>query len=75
MHCLVGAPGLKELIEQAQIAFDGKGLAYADAEYQKGNREPEFIQTYLTYLGNASLSKKAEEVSLMNFTLFMESEM
>ena len=58
---------MKELIEQAQIAFEGKGLAYADAEYQKGNRDPEFIQAYLTYLGNASLSEKAEEVSLDYF--------
>lgn len=40
VHSLVGAPGLKELLEQAQIAFEGKGLAYADAEYQRvtGNR-------------------------------------
>ena len=67
VHSLVGAPGLKELIEQAQIAFEGKGLAYADAEYQKGNRDPEFIQAYLTYLGNASLSEKAGEVSLDYF--------
>ena len=67
VHCLVGAPGLKELMEQAQLAFDGKGLAYADDEYQKGNREPELIQAYLTYLGNASLDKEAEKVSLDYF--------
>ena len=67
VHSLVGAPGLKELLEQAQIAFEGKGLAYANAEYQKGNRKPEFIQAYLTYLGNASLGKEAEKVSLDYF--------
>ena len=54
-------------MEQAQLAFDGKGLAYAEDEYQKGNREPELIQAYLTYLGNASLDKEAEKVSLDYF--------
>ncbi len=66
-HCLVGAPGVKDLLEQAQIVTAGKGLAYAQAEYQKGNRDPEFIQAYLTYLGNASLDDEAEKVSLDYF--------
>ncbi len=66
-HCLVGAPGVKDLLEQAQIVTTGKGLAYAQAEYQKGNRDPEFIQAYLTYLGNASLDDEAEKVSLDYF--------
>ena len=67
VHCLVGAPGMKELMEQAQIALEGKGLAYTQAEYQNGNREPELIQAYLVFLGNADLRDEAEKVSLEYF--------
>ncbi len=51
--CIVwlGAPGLKELMEQAQLAFDGKGLAFMQMmNTKRGNQGSEFIQTYLTYL-------------------------
>lgn len=50
VHCVVGGMNVKELLEQGNVALNGKGLAFMQREYAQGNREPEFIETYLNVL-------------------------
>ena len=67
VHCVVGGMNVKELLEQGNVALNGKGLAFMQREYAQGNREPEFIETYLNVLDMANLGEEAQQVSLDYF--------
>ena len=67
VHCVVGGMNVKELLEQGNVALNGKGLAFMQHEYACGNREPEFIETYLNVLDMANLGEEAQQVSLNYF--------
>ncbi len=67
VHTVVGSVDAAALIRQANLARDGKGLAYMDEEYRNGNREPAFINDYLTALDLANQAEKAEKVCLDYF--------
>lgn len=66
-HCLVGAAPAEILLGQAQKVLDGKGLTALTKAYADGNREPEFVTSYLEALGMASKSAEAEKVCLEYF--------
>lgn len=66
-HCLVGAAPAEILLGQAQKVLDGKGLTALTQAYADGNREPEFVTSYLEALGMASKSAEAEKVCLEYF--------
>ncbi len=67
VHCVVGGVDAVTLISQAKIAGEGKGLAYMQEEYRKGNRQPGFIQQYLNILDLAGMGAEAEAVCLAYF--------
>ena len=67
VHCVVGGMDVKELLEQGNVALNGKGVAFMQHEYACGNREPEFIETYLNVLDMANLGEEAQQVSLNYF--------
>lgn len=67
VHCVVGGLGVDELIKQGQLVLDGKGLVAMQREYKNGNREPEFITSYLEVLGMANLGDDAQKVTLDYF--------
>lgn len=67
VHTLVGGVDAATLIQQAQVALENKGLAYMNAEYQKGNRQPALIGDYLKMLDMANLATQAEQVCLDYF--------
>lgn len=67
VHTVVGGLQACEFIAQAELALSGKGLSYMKAEYGKGNRQPEFIESYLNMLSMANLGKESEEVCLDYF--------
>lgn len=67
VHCVVGGVDAVTLMAQAKIAKEGKGLAYMQAEYKKGNPQPEFIQQYLEVLDLAGMGTEAEKVCLGYF--------
>lgn len=67
VHCVVGGVGVEELVKQAGVALEGKGSAYMDAEYAKGNRDPEFVRDYLAMLDMANRAKDAQQVCLEYF--------
>ena len=62
VHTLVGGVDAKTLIEQANKALNSTGMAYMNAKYEKGERNPEFIKEYLVMLSDANQGKKAEAV-------------
>ncbi|WP_292265356.1 thioredoxin fold domain-containing protein [Butyricimonas sp.] len=67
VHCVVGGLGADELIRQGKLVLEGKGLSYMQNEYADGNREPEFITSYLEVLGMANLGEDAQKVTLEYF--------
>lgn len=66
-HCIVGSMEAEDFLKEAQRALDGKGLISLTREYENGNREPEFVISYLEALGNAFKSDEAEKVCLEYF--------
>lgn len=67
-HCIVGGMPAEELLKQAALALEGKGLAVLEKAYNAGDREPEFIETYMTALGLANRGEAAEQVCLDYFS-------
>lgn len=67
VHCVVGGVDAETLIKQAELALEGKGLVYMESIYKNGNRDPEFIEQYLTTLDMANLGKESEKVCLEYF--------
>lgn len=67
VHCTVGAPDLAGLLAEGQAVLDGKGLVALTKAYEAGNREPDFITSYLEALGNAYKEAEAEKVCLDYF--------
>ncbi len=67
VHCVVGGLGVDELLRQGTLVLDGKGLRSMQREYGNGNREPEFITSYLDVLANANLGEDAQAVTLDYF--------
>lgn len=67
VHRVVGGVDLKTLMNQANLALAGKGLAHMTAVYRQGERTPEFIQEYLEILDVANLKDEAEKVCLDYF--------
>lgn len=67
VHRVVGGVDLKTLMNQANLALAGKGLAHMTAIYRQGERTPEFIQEYLEILDVANLKDEAEKVCLDYF--------
>lgn len=67
VHTVVGGVDAATLMLQAEQARTGKGLAYQNDEYRKGNREPAFIGEYLETLDLANLGEQAEKVCLEYF--------
>lgn len=66
-HCIVGGMPAEELLKQAGLALEGKGLAALEKAYNAGNREPEFIETYMTALDLANRGEVAEQVCIDYF--------
>ena len=66
-HCIVGSMEVEDFLKEAQKAIDGKGLIALTKEYEAGNREPEFVISYLKALGDAYKSEDAEKVCLAYF--------
>ena len=66
-HCIVGSMEVEDFLKEAQKAIDGKGLIALTKEYEAGNREPEFVISYLKALGDAYKSEDAEKVCLEYF--------
>lgn len=75
VHCVVGGVNAETLIKQAGLAQDGKGLAYVKAQYQKGERSPEFIENFLNMLDLANQAKDAEKVCLDYFANLDKSKL
>lgn len=67
VHCVVGGMSVEELLKQAEVVLSGKGVTAMRAEYQNGNRVPEFIQEYLSALDLAYCKEEAEQVTLDYF--------
>ena len=66
-HCIVGSMEVEDFLKEAQRAIDGKGLIALTKEYEAGNREPEFVISYLKALGDAYKPAEAEKVCLEYF--------
>ena len=62
VHTLVGGVDAKTLLAQAAKALNATGMAYMDAKYEGGERNPLFIKDYLVMLSEANQGKKAETV-------------
>ena len=61
-HCIVGGMPAEELLKQAGLALDGQGVASLEKAYKAGNREPEFIETYMSALDLANRGEVTEKV-------------
>lgn len=66
-HCIVGSMEVEDFLKEAQRAIDGKGLIALTKEYEAGNREPEFVISYLKALGDTYKPAEAEKVCLEYF--------
>ena len=66
-HCIVGGMPAEELLKQAGLALDGQGVASLEKAYKAGNREPEFIETYMSALDLANRGEVTEKVCLDYF--------
>lgn len=75
VHCVVGGVDTSTLLQQAHMALEGKGLIYIQNLYRQGNREPEFIESYLNVLDMANQGKEAEKVCLDYFDSLDKSKL
>jgi len=61
MHRKMGAGNADEIIQFGQEAIDNKGVGGMTMRFKNGDRSPEFVQEYLTILGNIGKAMTADE--------------
>ena len=64
VHCVVGFQSVQKLIEEGGIAMDG-GMSFRALKkrYDAGERNPEFVRTYIAQLSESYRPKLQEEVA------------
>lgn len=67
MHRVRGDWTAKELLEEAQKVLEGRGLQALEQRYLQGEREPNFLESYLFALNRAGEEKKSASVAMVYF--------
>lgn len=68
LHRVKSILSAEELLQEARMVLEGKGLAGMEKEFDQGNRRPEFMEGYMTMLGRAGKYKEAGEVAAVYFS-------
>jgi thiol-disulfide isomerase/thioredoxin len=75
VHRIVGSAEADEFIEKAKAALSPKtSLLGQKNEYDKGNREPEFVKSYLNTLKTAYMEEDAKQVATAYLRSIKESD-
>lgn len=63
LHRVTGAATAEELLQEARLALEGKGLAFMRERYERGDREEQFLEQYIGLLIKAGEKREAEQVT------------
>ncbi|MEG1950512.1 MAG: hypothetical protein RR137_09145 [Odoribacter sp.] len=62
LHRVKNVEHTTDLLEEARLTLQGKGLAEQEKEYQAGNRQMEFLNIYTAMLGRAERWEEASRI-------------
>ena len=55
----------EDLLQEARMVLEGKGLAGMEKEFRQGSRRPEFLKSYMAMLGRADRYREAGEIAAL----------
>lgn len=58
----------EDLLQEARMVLEGKGLAGMEKEFRQGSRRPEFLKSYMAMLGRADRYREAGEIAAVYFS-------
>lgn len=67
LHRVKSNMGPEELLQEAQLVLTGQGLAGMEAAYQAGNRDADFLESYMKRLERADMWERAAQIAAVYF--------
>lgn len=68
LHRIRNIMNPEELVQEARMVLEGKGLAGIEKEFRQGNHRSEFLKSYMTMLGRADKYREAGEIAAVYFS-------